>query len=75
VTVIAGDTDTTVSVDIHSRRFTRDVPQARLIVLPGVGHMPQNAAPELIAAEVAVMARAHAAPEGITSARNADARH
>lgn len=57
VTIFAGDTDRTVSPRIHSRAFARDVPQTKLIDLPGVGHMPQNAVPERIAAEVDLMVR------------------
>lgn len=54
-TVIAGDADKTVSTGIHSRPFAATVPGAKLIVLPGVGHMVQNAAPELVAAEIDAM--------------------
>jgi pimeloyl-ACP methyl ester carboxylesterase len=49
---IAGDADTTVSPDIHSRRFAATVPHAKLIILPGVGHMVQNAAPDLVVSEI-----------------------
>jgi pimeloyl-ACP methyl ester carboxylesterase len=52
VTVISGDVDKTVSTNIHSRPFTATVPHAKLIVLEGVGHMVQNAAPDLVAAEI-----------------------
>jgi pimeloyl-ACP methyl ester carboxylesterase len=54
-TVISGDVDKTVSTNIHSRPFTTAVPNAKLIVLPGVGHMVQNAAPELVVAEIDAM--------------------
>ncbi len=54
-TVISGDADKTVSTDIHSRAFARAVPHARLVVLAGVGHMVQQAAPERIVAEVEAM--------------------
>lgn len=50
--VIAGDADGIVSADLHSRHFARVVPGAKLIVLPGVGHMVQNAAPDLIIQEI-----------------------
>jgi pimeloyl-ACP methyl ester carboxylesterase len=53
--VITGDADKTVSTNIHSRPFAAMVAGAKLIVLPGVGHMIQNAAPELLAAEVEAM--------------------
>jgi pimeloyl-ACP methyl ester carboxylesterase len=54
-TVISGDVDKTVSTNIHSRPFAAMVPHAKLIVLPGVGHMVQNAAPDLVAAEIDAM--------------------
>ncbi len=56
--VISGDSDNTVSTEIHSRPFAAAVPNARLIVLPGVGHMVQYAAPELILRETEAMAAA-----------------
>jgi pimeloyl-ACP methyl ester carboxylesterase len=46
--VVHGDVDKTVSIAIHSRAFVREVAAARLIDLPGVGHMVQNAAPEVV---------------------------
>ncbi len=55
VTLIAGDADTIVSTDIHSRRFAATVPAAKLIVLPGVGHMVPNAATELVLREIEEM--------------------
>jgi len=55
VTVISGDVDKTVSTNIHSRPFAAMVPHAKLIVLPGVGHMVQNAAPDLVVAEIEAM--------------------
>src|SRR5579872_1906018 len=53
--VISGDADKTVSTDIHSRPFAAAVPGAKLIVLPGVGHMVQNAAPDLVISEIEAM--------------------
>jgi pimeloyl-ACP methyl ester carboxylesterase len=66
--VIAGDdADKTVSTNIHSRPFAAAVPGAKLIVLPGVGHMVQYAAPELVVREIETMiggiARSAAAPK------------
>jgi pimeloyl-ACP methyl ester carboxylesterase len=64
-TVITGDCDDTVSPDIHSRPFAAAVPGAKLVVLPGVGHMVQNAAPERVAQEIETMIlRRHAAAAG-----------
>jgi pimeloyl-ACP methyl ester carboxylesterase len=53
--VITGDSDKTVSPNIHSRPFAAAVPNAKLIVLSGVGHMVQNAAPELVMREIDAM--------------------
>ncbi len=54
--VISGDeSDKTVSTRIHSRPFASAVPNAKLIVLPGVGHMVQYAAPDLVIAEIEAM--------------------
>jgi pimeloyl-ACP methyl ester carboxylesterase len=53
--VITGEADKTVSTNIHSRPFAQAVPGARLIVLPDVGHMVQNAAPELVISEIDAM--------------------
>ena len=35
--------------------FAAAVPDAKLIVLPGVGHIVQNAAPQLVAREIDTM--------------------
>ena len=53
--VITGDVDKTVSTNIHSRPLAAVVPNARLIVLPDVGHMVQNAAPDLVISEIEAM--------------------
>ncbi len=64
VVVITGDSDVTVSPARHSRAFAAAVPHARLIVLPGVGHMVQYAAPDLVTGEIAAMiAKLANAPE------------
>jgi len=53
--VIHGDADTTVSLTIHARQFAAAVPHAKLIELPNVGHMVQNAAPDLVQREIEAM--------------------
>jgi pimeloyl-ACP methyl ester carboxylesterase len=55
ITIITGEADKTVSTNIHSRPLAATAPNAKLIVLPGVGHMVQNAAPDLVIAEVEAM--------------------
>src|ERR1700761_1830508 len=54
--VISGDSDNTVSTEIHSRPFVAAVPKATLIVLPGVGHMVQYAALDLVLHEIEAVA-------------------
>lgn len=48
VTIIAGDKDPVVYTDIHSRAIARQVPQAKLEVLPGTGHMVQYVAADRV---------------------------
>ena len=53
--VIAGDDDETVYPRIHAKPFAAVVPNAKLIMLPGVGHIVQNAAPDLVVREIDAM--------------------
>jgi pimeloyl-ACP methyl ester carboxylesterase len=55
--VIAGEADTIVRTDIHAHGLARDIAGAKLIVLPGVGHMPHHAAPDLVIGEIETLAR------------------
>lgn len=58
VAVIAGDdTDAIVYTDIHARALARQIPQATLTVLPGVGHMVHYAAADRIVQAIDAMAR------------------
>jgi pimeloyl-ACP methyl ester carboxylesterase len=52
VTIVAGEADKTVFTDIHSRPLAQTISHARLIVRPDLGHMVQNAVPELVAGEI-----------------------
>jgi pimeloyl-ACP methyl ester carboxylesterase len=56
ITIIASDeSDKTVSTNIHSRPLAATAPNAKLIVLPGLGHMVQNAVPDLVISEIEAM--------------------
>jgi pimeloyl-ACP methyl ester carboxylesterase len=55
ITIIAGDVDKTVSTHIHSQPLARTAKNTKLIVLNGVGHMIQFAAPDLVVAEIEAM--------------------
>jgi pimeloyl-ACP methyl ester carboxylesterase len=69
ITIIAGDVDKTVSTHIHSQPLARTAQNTKLIVLNGVGHMIQYAAPDLVVSEVEAMAGA-LARSGATAAAN-----
>jgi pimeloyl-ACP methyl ester carboxylesterase len=58
--IIAGDRDTTVSPDIHSKALAAAMPNAKLIILPGVGHIIHHAKAELVLGEIdAIAAQVH----------------
>jgi pimeloyl-ACP methyl ester carboxylesterase len=50
--VVAGDADDIVTTSIHAVAFAREVPGARLTILPGVGHMPHQVAADAVVAEL-----------------------
>ena len=52
IEILHGDLDTTVPLDIHSIPLSQAVPQAKLTVLEGVGHMPHHAEPDLVEAAI-----------------------
>lgn len=52
VEILHGDADTTVPLEVHSRPLSRQIPQAELTVLPGIGHMPHHAAPQATIAAI-----------------------
>ena len=48
VEIVTGDSDSIVAPAIHSYGLARDIPGARLTVLPGVGHMPHWSDPAAV---------------------------
>lgn len=50
--ILTGDRDLTVSNDIHATALSSLIPDARLEILPGVGHMPHHARPERVLAAI-----------------------
>lgn len=48
VVAITGDSDAIVSPMIHSAAIAREAPMGKFVLLPGVGHMPHHAAPEIV---------------------------
>lgn len=56
VVVVAGDRDEIVWTDLHSQAFVHAVPGARLIMMPGIGHMPQYADGSTVLAAIEALA-------------------
>lgn len=52
VELIHGDADVTVPLAIHAAPLTHLLPNARLTVLPGAGHMPHHSHPEAVVAAI-----------------------
>ncbi|MDR9427389.1 MAG: alpha/beta hydrolase [Salibaculum sp.] len=52
IELIHGTADTTVGLSIHAEKFIREVPQANLTRLEGVGHLPHHTAPEATRAAI-----------------------
>ena len=50
--ILTGGADTTVSPHIHARAIAAAVPDARLIVLDGVGHMPHHTDTDAVVAAI-----------------------
>jgi pimeloyl-ACP methyl ester carboxylesterase len=46
--IITGDADAILSPEVHAKVIAAVVPHARLRILPGVGHMVQFAAPDVV---------------------------
>ncbi len=48
IRILVGDADQGLSLDIHAKALAKVLPQAKLMILPGVGHMVHYAAPESV---------------------------
>lgn len=46
--ILHGDADLTVPLHIHSEPLARAIPGANLVVMEGVGHMPQHSDPQAV---------------------------
>ncbi len=54
--IITGDHDTVVSKDIHAVKLARDITGSRLFVVKNVGHKPDYALSDLVAASIETLA-------------------
>lgn len=62
--IMTGSADTVVSLDIHARAIAAVLPNAKLVVLDGIGHMPHHVATDAVVAAI----EAHV-PEPLEAAR------
>jgi pimeloyl-ACP methyl ester carboxylesterase len=58
VEILHGLADDTVPAAVHSEPLSRQIPQARLTLLPGAGHMPHHSHPQAVIAALDRLARA-----------------
>lgn len=68
LTILTGDRDTVVSHERHALALAAAVPGAKLVVLPGIGHMPHHVAAAHVVAEIEAMIGA-SAPAGVEARR------
>jgi pimeloyl-ACP methyl ester carboxylesterase len=54
--IVKGDSDGVVPIEQHARAFAAAAPRAKLVVLPGVGHMPHHAAADAVVAAIEELA-------------------
>lgn len=55
--IVQGDCDEVVLIEKHAKALAAAVPQAKLVILPGAGHMPHYAAMDRVVAEIEELMR------------------
>ncbi len=48
IEIVHGEEDRTVPIHVHAEEIEKIVPQVNTVRLPGVGHMPHHAAPQVV---------------------------
>lgn len=48
IAILSGDSDSVVLTSIHSEGLKATLPGTRLVILPNVGHLPQESAPDMV---------------------------
>lgn len=62
LTIMAGTADAVVWTHLHSHGLVRDIPHARYIEMPGVGHAPHHAEPASVLDEIVAMRKGLQSP-------------
>ena len=52
IEIVHGEEDLTVPIHVHAEEVEKIVPQVNTVRLPGVGHMPHHAEPEIVVATI-----------------------
>jgi pimeloyl-ACP methyl ester carboxylesterase len=52
IEIVHGEDDLTVPIHVHAEEVAKIVPQVNTVRLPGVGHMPHHAEPEIVVATI-----------------------
>lgn len=60
--IVAGEADPIVPTAAQARPLARKIPGARLVILPGIGHMIPHVAREALTAEIVALSEAPATP-------------
>jgi pimeloyl-ACP methyl ester carboxylesterase len=68
---MSGSSDFVVAPQLHAVPFAAAVPHAKLVMLPGIGHMLHHAATERVLAEIEGLAAMIVGPKHGSSRREA----
>ena len=63
IVVVSGNMDFVVAPQPHAVAFAAAVPRARLVMLPGIGHMLHHAATDRVVAEIEGLATMIVSPQ------------
>jgi pimeloyl-ACP methyl ester carboxylesterase len=63
IVVVSGNMDFVVAPQPHAVAFAAAVPRARLVMLPGIGHMLHHAAADRVVAEIEGLATMIVSPQ------------
>lgn len=63
--IVSGDCDAMVSPEVNAHRLSAALPNSKVVMLKGVGHMPHHAAPEVVIAAIDELTPTISSPSSI----------